>query len=30
MMDFHRFGINVRNEGVVGVGKFGKFVGHDN
>jgi hypothetical protein len=29
MMDFHRFGIDVRNKGVVSVGKFREFVSHD-
>jgi hypothetical protein len=29
MMDFHRLGIDVRDESVVSVGEFREFVGHD-
>jgi hypothetical protein len=28
VVDLHRLGIDVRDEGVVGVGKGGQFVGH--
>ena len=28
VMDFHRLGIDVGNEGVVSVGEFREFVGH--